>query len=66
MKATLLTLVILTALGTLGCRGRVETTEDSVRVDGEAPKVEVGDAPLDLDPRTDQDLDIDTPAPGDK
>ncbi len=52
--------------GTIGCSGSVETDEDSTNVGIEAPKVEVGDAPVDLDPSTDDDVDVDTPAPGDK
>jgi hypothetical protein len=32
----------------------------------ETPKVEVGDKAPDLDPTTDDDIDIDTPAAGDK
>jgi hypothetical protein len=50
----------------LGCRAEVQTTDDSTRVEVEAPKVEVGDKPVDLDPSTDEDVDVDTPAPGDK
>jgi hypothetical protein len=56
-------------LGTLalliGCSANVETTDDSHKIEAEVPKVEVGDQPIDLDPRTDDDVDIDTPAPGD-
>jgi hypothetical protein len=65
MKSIMLTLLIFVGLG-VGCTGNVQTTEDSVKVEGEVPKVEVGNAPVDLDPRTDNDIDIDTPAPGDK
>jgi hypothetical protein len=49
-----------------GCSAKVETTDDSTKVVGEGPKLEVGDKPVDLDPSTDDDVDIDTPAPGDK
>jgi hypothetical protein len=48
-----------------GCSTKVETTEDSTRVEAEGPKIEVGDQPVDLDPSTDADVDVDTPAPGD-
>jgi hypothetical protein len=48
-----------------GCSGNVETTDDSTRVEADLPKVEVGDRTPDLDPSTDDDVDIDTPAPGD-
>jgi hypothetical protein len=58
--------VLLVVFGmAAGCRGNVETTEDSTKVEVEAPKVEIGDQPVDLDPRTDDDVDVDTPAPGD-
>jgi hypothetical protein len=53
-------------LPALGCRADVETTEDSTKLEVEGPKVETGDAPIDLDPRTDEDIDVDTPAPGDR
>jgi hypothetical protein len=48
-----------------GCTGDVETTDDSIKTEIETPKVEVGDKTPDLDPRTDDDVDVDTPAPGD-
>ena len=50
----------------VGCSGKVETTEDSTKVETEGPKIEVGDQPVDLDPSTDGDVDVDTPAPGDQ
>ena len=59
-------LSLLLASATLGCTGDVETTEDSTKIEAEVPTVETGDADLDLDPRTDDDLDIDTPAAGDR
>jgi hypothetical protein len=59
-------LVLAMSLGPIGCTGDVETTDDSVRVETEVPKVEIGEGEVDLDPRTDHDVDIDTPAPGDK
>ena len=59
-------LALLFALATLGCTGDVETTDDSVKVEAEVPKVEIGHKAPDLDPRTDDDVDIDTPAPGDR
>jgi hypothetical protein len=58
----LLIVVLFTAIG---CSAKVETTEDSTRVEAEGPKIEVGDKPVDLDPSTDADIDVDTPAPGD-
>jgi hypothetical protein len=44
----------------------VETTDDSVKMEAEVPKVEIGEETPDLDPRTDDDVDVDTPLPGDK
>jgi hypothetical protein len=58
-------LLLLFATTMTGCSGNVETTDDSTRVEADLPKVEVGDRTPDLDPRTDDDVDIDTPAPGD-
>jgi hypothetical protein len=58
-------LFILIAVAVAGCSGNVETMEDSTRIETEVPKVEVGDRKPDLDPRTDDDIDVDTPAPGD-
>jgi hypothetical protein len=54
------------AAGMLGCSAEVKTTDDSTKVEVEGPKLEVGDKPVDLDPSTDDDVDVDTPAPGDK
>lgn len=62
--AVFLSLVI--SVATTGCRTEVETTDDSVKIETELPKLEIGDEPVDLDPTTDEDVDIDTPAPGDK
>jgi len=63
--ATCAVLLALT-FTTLGCTADVDTTEDSIKVEAEFPKVEVGDKVPDLDPTTDDDVDVDTPAPGDK
>jgi hypothetical protein len=51
------------AIATAGCMAKVEPTDDSVRVEAELPKVEVSQQQPDLNPRTDDDIDIDTPAP---
>lgn len=48
-----------------GCSGDVTTTDDSTKMEVEAPKIETGDDPVDLDPSTDSDVDVDTPLPGD-
>jgi hypothetical protein len=58
-------LLLLLATTIAGCSGSVETTDDSTRVETDLPKVEVGDQKPDLDPRTDDDIDVDTPVPGD-
>jgi hypothetical protein len=49
----------------LGCTGDVETTDDSIKMETEVPKVEMGPGETDMDPSTDEDVDIDTPAAGD-
>jgi hypothetical protein len=58
-------LALSLSVSLLGCSTKVETTDDSTRVEAEGPKIEVGDQPVDLDPSTDADVDVDTPAPGD-
>jgi hypothetical protein len=62
--AIFLTLIVGAAC--VGCTAQVETTDDSTKIEAEVPKVEIGDKPVDLDPTTDDDVDIDTPAPGDR
>ncbi len=56
---------LLVALAATGCTGDVATTDDSIKMEAEIPKVEIGDEAPDLDPSTDDDVDVDTPAPGD-
>jgi hypothetical protein len=65
MKKIATVLLMFSALASTGCTGDVETTDDSTRVQTDLPKVEVGEGTPDLDPRTDDDIDVDTPAPGD-
>lgn len=48
-----------------GCTGDVKTTDDSIKLETEIPKVEVGPETPDLNPKTDDDVDIDTPLKGD-
>jgi hypothetical protein len=48
-----------------GCTADVQTTDDANRVTVETPKVETSGETPDLDPATDDDVDIDTPLPGD-
>jgi hypothetical protein len=67
MKKYVTTLIaLLLSAATIGCTGDVETTDDSIHVEADVPKVEVGEENIDLDPRTDGDIDIDTPAAGDR
>jgi hypothetical protein len=66
MKTLCLATLVLVAVANLGCRADVETTEDSTKLELEGPRVETGSRPLDLNPGTDDDLDVDTPAPGDR
>jgi hypothetical protein len=66
MKSLCCSVVVALAVCTVGCTGDVETTDDSIKVEAEVPKVEVGEETPDLDPRTDDDVDVDTPLPGDK
>jgi hypothetical protein len=65
MKKISSILLLFSAMAIAGCSGSVETTEDATRVETDLPKVEVGDRTPDLDPSTDDDVDIDTPASGD-
>ncbi len=55
----------LISISLVGCDGSAETTADSTRIEVEVPKVEIGQQPVDLDPLTDGDVDIDTPLKGD-
>jgi hypothetical protein len=66
MRIPILAMLALLAVTNLGCRADVETTEDSTKLELEGPRVETGSRPLDLNPATDDDLDVDTPAPGDR
>jgi hypothetical protein len=65
MRKTSSILLLFSAMAIAGCSGSVETTDDSTGVETELPKVEVGDRTPDFDPTTDDDIDVDTPAPGD-
>jgi hypothetical protein len=56
----ILAIVLIMNCATFGCRAEVKSTEDSVKVGAELPKVEVKETP-DLDPATDHDVDIKTP-----
>jgi hypothetical protein len=44
----------------VGCRAEVKSTPDSNKIEVEVPKVEVNKTP-DLDPKTDDDVDVKTP-----
>jgi hypothetical protein len=56
----MLVIIMVMNYAMIGCRAEVKTTEDSVKVGAELPKVEVKKTP-DLDPATDDDVDIKTP-----
>jgi hypothetical protein len=58
-------LLLCAVIAVAGCAAEVQTTDDANRVMVETPKVETGDQPVDLDPSTDDDVDVDTPLPGD-
>jgi hypothetical protein len=58
-------ILLAVAFPAIGCTGDVQTTDDSVHMEADLPKVEVGEDDVDLDPGTDTDVDIDTPRPGD-
>ena len=60
------TMLVALAPFSLGCTGDVETTDDSTKLELEGPKVEIGEEDPDLDPTTDDDVDIDTPLEGDQ
>lgn len=62
-----LTSILVTAalLIAPGCAGDVTTTDDSTKLELEGPKLETGEASTDLDPATDDDIDVDTPLEGD-
>ena len=49
----------------IGCESSVEPTQNPVRLENEVPKVELGEGAIDMNPATDNDIDIDTPVPGD-
>lgn len=53
-------LAAVMAMTAAGCTAKTKTTEDSTKVEVELPKVEVKKTP-DLDPRTDDDVDVKTP-----
>lgn len=59
-------LLLCATLACAGCAAEVKTTDDANRVSVDVPKVETGDRPVDLDPGTDDDIDVDTPLPGDQ
>ena len=66
MRYSAAILLTVALAGISGCKADVSQTDDSTKVEVEAPKVEVGERTPDLDPRTDDDVDVDTPLPGDK
>jgi hypothetical protein len=66
LRRPILSAALFAVFTLVGCMAEVQETPDSTKIEVETPKVEVGDAPVDLDPRTDEDIDVDTPAPGDR
>jgi hypothetical protein len=60
-----LSLLLFVAAAAAGCTADVQTTNDSVKFEAEVPKIEVKGTP-DLNPKTDHDVDVQTPKPGDK
>ena len=61
MKTTLAILIAVLLATSPGCNAKVESGTDSVKVEAELPKIEVNKMP-DLNPKTDDDVDIKTPA----
>ncbi len=60
-----LLLLTVVAFIIVGCDGDVGTTDDSTRIEVQIPKVDVGNDPIDMDPSTDGDIDMDTSFQGD-
>jgi hypothetical protein len=58
--------LVLVSSMLIGCTADVQTTDDATRVTVETPKVETSGQKPDLDPTTDDDVDVDTPLPGDR
>ena len=54
-------LAAVMAMSAIGCTGNVKSTTDSTKVEVEVPKIEVGPQKVDMDPRTDGDIDVKTP-----
>lgn len=61
MKKLIAAAGVLLSASLLGCTGDVETTDDSTRLELEVPKVEIGEEDVDLDPATDDDIEVKTP-----
>lgn len=58
-------ILLALALTTFGCTKDNDATQGTINPEPSLPRVEVGDQPIDMDPKTDGDVDIDTPKPGD-
>jgi len=65
MKHFAVLIMTLVSLSLVACRAEVKPSNNSTKVEVEVPKVEIKKTP-DLDPRTDDDVDIKTPASGNK
>jgi hypothetical protein len=66
MKRLFGCLLLAAAAALVGCTGDAKETDDSVHLETDLPKVEIGEGDVDLNPKTDDDVDIDTPKPGDE
>ena len=63
LTSSLLSLLLCGAM--IGCTDNAETVDEGVGADDGLPRVETSGEPTDLDPTTDDDVDIDTPIEGD-
>ena len=52
--------LVLTSFSLVGCKAEVKQTPNSNKLEVEVPKVEINKTP-DLNPKTDDDVDIKTP-----
>jgi hypothetical protein len=64
MESYLQTSLVCVVLSLAGCTADLEETNDSMKMNIEVPKIETNESP-DLNPATDDDIDVDTPLPGD-
>ena len=60
MRSIVCLALLFTSYSLVGCRAEVKSTPNSIKVEVEVPKVEIKKTP-DLNPKTDDDVDIKTP-----